>query len=223
MAQASPPGPSRAGNAMARTRVAVLLGARQCLVAVGSKTTMVDIAARSGVAKATLYNHFRTKSEVFAALVEHEIREAAAETAELVEVTGLPTALARLAERLGEHPVVRRLAATEPGVLSGVLLPEQAGLGEMSWETARSALASLLGAEADVELVLRYLVSQLLWPAPRVEIERAVGTLLAAVAPSDVAARPAPAAVPVVSAGGATAPGLGFPVSTHILERVPLR
>jgi len=35
---------------------------------------MNDIAAQAGVAKATLYNHFRTKDDVWSALVEAEVR-----------------------------------------------------------------------------------------------------------------------------------------------------
>ena len=212
---------------MGRTRIAVLTGARQCLVSHGSKTTMVDIAAAAGVAKATLYNHFRTKPEVFAALVEHEISCAAAETRELAEVSGLEVALRRLAERVGEHPVVRKLAATEPAVLSGVAIPEQAGLGAASWGTARTSLGELLGPGADTELVLRYLVTQLLWPAPHVEIERAVGTLLGGPPPAagevpetvavTVTAPAPPAVVP-----GSTVPGLGFPTAARLLERVAL-
>ena len=74
---------SRAGNAMARTRAGLLDGARRAVAAQGCRqTTMNDIAACSGVAKATLYNHFRTKDDVWSALVEAEVREVAAECAE---------------------------------------------------------------------------------------------------------------------------------------------
>ena len=56
---------SRAGNAMGRTRAAALDGARRVIAEHGlRKATMGDVAVRGGLAKATLYNHFRTKDEL---------------------------------------------------------------------------------------------------------------------------------------------------------------
>lgn len=192
---------------MARTRAAVLAGARQCVQKQGTrKTTMVDVAATAGVAKATLYNHFRTKSEVLAALVESEVAAAAGETAEVASTAGLEVALARLAERLGEHPVVRRLAATEATVLVGLVLP--ADPPQSGWAVAREELGTLLvpaiapdALPAAVETVLRWLVSQLLWPGSREESRWAVQRLLAADAGTSAAVAPAVAAVaPAVAA-----------------------
>lgn len=199
-------GRSRAGNAMARTRAAVLAGARQCVQKQGTrKTTMVDVAATAGVAKATLYNHFRTKSEVLAALVESEVAAAASETAEVASTAGLEVALARLAERLGEHPVVRRLAATEATVLVGLVLP--ADPPQSGWAVAREELGTLLVPAiapdvlpAAVETVLRWLVSQLLWPGSREESRWAVRRLLAADAGTSAAVAPAVAAAAAVAA-----------------------
>ena len=67
---------------------------------------MQSIAAAAGVAKATLYNHFRTKDEVAAALLAAELDRLSALAA------GLPReqALAALSDELGAHPVLRRLA-----------------------------------------------------------------------------------------------------------------
>src|SRR3954467_2543487 len=66
---------SRAGNAMERTRANVLAAAARCVAKYGSRrTTMGDIATTSGVAKATIYNHFRTKDDVYVALVDAEVR-----------------------------------------------------------------------------------------------------------------------------------------------------
>lgn len=249
MSQSPPPGPgtsrparfdagrSRAGNAMARTRAAVLSGARACVQKHGVKrTTMVDVAVTAGVAKATLYNHFRTKAEVLTALVDSEVSAAGAETTEAAETQGLPVALARLAERLGEHPVVRRLVAQEPAVLIALVLPgEEPAAG---WAAAREAVRGLLVPVVEPEelphaseTVLRWLVSALLWPVGRAEASWAVGRLLAAApvqaqaAASAVAAapdvtdlpgeEPMPAPAPVAGLPAPdqapTAPGLGFP------------
>jgi AcrR family transcriptional regulator len=183
---------------MARTRGAVLRGARECVLTNGTRhTTMVQIAKVSGVAKATLYNHFRAKEEVFSALVESEVEAAAAEAGELAAVAGAAPALVRAAERLGTHPVVRRLAETEPGTLAALTLP-----GEQpapAWQAARNAVAALVPAHS-VELALRWLVTQLLWPATREELEMTATALLEPDAPVVVDN------------------GLGFP---KVAERIP--
>ena len=152
---------SRAGNAMARTRAGLLEGARRAVAVQGSRqTTMNDIAARSGVAKATLYNHFRTKDDVWSALVEAEVREVAAECAEL----GLVDALAHAARRLSEHPALRRVADAEPAALAGLLTRRPTAAG---WCAAEEAVRTRLAAEgmSGDDLVLRWLASHLAMPA----------------------------------------------------------
>jgi AcrR family transcriptional regulator len=153
---------SRAGNAMARTRAGLLDGARRAVTAQGTRrTTMNDIAAESGVAKATLYNHFRTKDDVWAALVESEVRAVSAECADLE----LAAALAHAACRLSEHPALRRVAEAEPAALAGLLArrPESAG-----WRAAEEAVRARLAVAglAGDDLVLRWLASHLAMPAP---------------------------------------------------------
>src|SRR5437763_801411 len=71
---------SRAGNAMQRTRAAVIEGAVRAVEKHGArKTTMSDIAMLAGIAKGTLYNHFRTKEAVYAAAAEAGVRSLAQE------------------------------------------------------------------------------------------------------------------------------------------------
>src|SRR3954453_15803666 len=107
----------RAGNAMGRTRAAVIDGAQRAVEKYGSrKATMSDVAALAGVAKATLYNHFRAKRDVYAATIEAEGQALGAEGAQVAADEGLAPALARGAERLGTHSAVRRVAADEPAV-----------------------------------------------------------------------------------------------------------
>ncbi|MGH8859636.1 MAG: TetR family transcriptional regulator, partial [Jatrophihabitantaceae bacterium] len=64
---------SRAGNAMNRTRGALLDGARRAVETSGTKITMAQVAAAAGVAKATLYNHFHTREAVLDALLLDEV------------------------------------------------------------------------------------------------------------------------------------------------------
>src|ERR687890_1187972 len=101
---------TRSGNAMGRTRQELLAGAARAFAEHGvRRSTMQSVAAAAGVAKATLYNHFRTKDEVAAALLATELDRLTA----LAAALPLDQALATLSDELGAHPVLRRLAATE--------------------------------------------------------------------------------------------------------------
>src|SRR5579875_1468906 len=105
---------SRAGNAMARTRAAVLDGAARAVEKHGArKATMADITSLAGIAKGTLYNHFRAKEAVYAAALEAGIRSLANECAATAR-EDLTEALLFAADRVGSHPALRRIAADEP-------------------------------------------------------------------------------------------------------------
>ncbi len=152
----------RAGNAMARTRGKLLDAACRLVSERGlRKTSMTDIAIAAGIAKGTLYNHFRSKDEVFAALVEAEV----ALLAEECQGLGLADALTHAAWRIGTHPAVRRIASDEPAALAALLGSARDGAG---WRTARLAAASALaGAGHDpdaADLVTRWLATHLASP-----------------------------------------------------------
>jgi AcrR family transcriptional regulator len=171
---------SRAGNAMARTRAGLLDGALRAVVRHGSRrTTMHDIAALAGVAKATLYNHFRTKDDVWSALVESEIRVIAQECAELP----LVDALAQAAVRLSEHPALRRVAETEPAALAGLLARRVPSPG---WRAAEDAVRDRLAAAClgGDDLVLRWLSSYLAAPSRPGPIRTAAEALLRGLPPA---------------------------------------
>src|SRR4051794_39992148 len=109
---------TRSGNAMNRTRAGLLVGAARAFAEHGlRRSTMQSIAAAAGVAKATLYNHFRTKDEVVAALLAVELDRLTA----LAEGLPLDQALAVLPDELGAHPRVRRLAGPQPRGLTALL------------------------------------------------------------------------------------------------------
>ena len=166
---------TRAGNAMNRSRTALMDGARQVVAIGGTKVTMSQVATASGVAKATLYNHFRTREALLAALVVDEVTQ-------LVEsCSGLPLAdaLAMAANALAEHPVLRSLARLEPATL--------ADLGRIdydaeAWRIARNAVSSAVAAESrgGADLVLRWLASYLVTPANAESIAADVAILIVA-------------------------------------------
>ena len=152
---------------MQRTRAALLDAAAACVVRDGARaTTMAAIAAAAGVAKATLYNHFRTKDDVLTALVQDRVAALAAECARVGKTAGLAAALGHAGAALASSAALRRVAADEPARLVPLAVPTDAP----TWASVRTAVADVLtaaGGRADaghVEVALRWLVSQLLWP-----------------------------------------------------------
>ena len=148
---------TRSGNAMNRTRAGLLAGAARAFADQGiRRSTMQSIAAAAGVAKATLYNHFRTKDEVVAALLAMELDRLAAMAATLP----VDQALAALSDEMGAHPVLRRLAATEPETVMAML-----ALDGERWAELTAALATALGIDDDAaELAGRWLLGVALQP-----------------------------------------------------------
>jgi AcrR family transcriptional regulator len=175
---------SRAGNAMGRTRAALLLGARRAVEASGTRITMAQVAAAGGVAKATLYNHFRTREAVLAALLEHEVETLATELAG----RPLPDALAAAANALSGHSALRTLAEREPGTLARLGAIDATARG---WQLARAGVEAALAraSRGGTDLVLRWLASFVLSPADPATIAEDIAVLVAAL--PDVAADPA--------------------------------
>jgi AcrR family transcriptional regulator len=162
---------------MNRTRAGLLIGAARAFAEHGlRRSTMQSIAAAAGVAKATLYNHFRTKDDVVAALLAMELDRLTA------LATALPPdqALASLSDELGAHPVLRRLAETEPQVLTALLT-----VGPDTWTGLTGRLAGALRTDVDsAELAARWLAGVVLQPGRSTTRHRHAARLAAALAHS---------------------------------------
>ena len=177
---------SRAGNAMNRTRAALLDGARRAVESNGTKITMAQVAAAAGVAKATLYNHFRTREAVLAGLLVDEVVRLAA------RAEGLPLdeALAATAAALSDSGLLRTLARIEPGTVAAL---GRIDLTAPGWQLAYRAVEAALdrAGRGGTELVLRWLASFVLTPARPSAIAADLAMLVAA--------------LPAVTAGDAAA------------------
>jgi AcrR family transcriptional regulator len=151
---------SRAGNAMGRTRAALLIGAARAVAAAGTKITMSQVAAHSGVAKATLYNHFRTRDAVLAALLAHEVDDLLNRLAH----APLERALGDAATEISTNPMVRALATSEPATIAGMA---RVDTRIEAWRRAHEAVREALGREglAGDTVVIRWLASYLVSPA----------------------------------------------------------
>lgn len=171
---------SRAGNAMSRTRAALLDGARIAVAAGGTRITMAEVASAAGVAKATLYNHFRTREAVLGALLLDEIERLVAGAtarpfAEALEVT---------AQSIAANPVLRGLAAVEPAALAALARIDLTAPG---WRLAHDAVVTALGTTTGVDTVLRVLASYVVSPAGPAAVAADVALLMAGIAPENVA------------------------------------
>jgi len=169
---------TRAGNAMDRTRAALLAGAARAVEVSGTRITMAQVAAAAGVAKATLYNHFRTREAVLDALVVDQTRVIAAGCAG----ERLADTLVDAATLISTHPVRAALARLEPATL--------AALGRVdgtaaAWQLARAAVDDQLAAAglAGTDTVLRWLASFLVTPGDQRAIAADVAVLLAGLPP----------------------------------------
>lgn len=187
----------RAGNAMGRTRDGLLDGALACIERDGlRRLTMSGICARSGVAKATLYNHFRTKADVLAALVGREVDRVADTALQAAASGGLAEGLDAAVTYVAGLTAGRTVAGSEPGALVPLVTPGE-GPG---WLHARQRAAHVLHLDPGhpvIALTLAWLGSALL-AAPPAAARHATAILLADAA---TAAQLSPPAQP---AGGAT-------------------
>lgn len=202
---------ARSGNAMGRTRSALLAATAECVARYGiRKTTMVDVASKSGVAKATLYNHFRTKDDVLAALVEQQVAELVGACIAVASAQGLEASLTEASRLIAGNPALRKAAQDEPALLAPLMV---LGSGR-GWQAARDGAAAVLTAAgqdsgtAQVELLLRWAVSQLLWPMPSDTAQAGAAAVEAGLGSGRPVTPVAPVPVPVP---GAPVAGLGWP------------
>lgn len=180
---------SRAGNAMGRTRAALLDGARRAVEVSGTKITMAQVAAAAGVAKATLYNHFRTREAVLTALVEDEVGALVAALSD----RPLADALAGAANALSANPLLRALAQHEPATLARLARIDATARG---WQLAREGVRAALTGDcrAGTDITLRWLASFLITPADSATIAADLAVLLAGLPDAPAGGAPGSAA-----------------------------
>jgi len=172
---------SRAATAMSRSRAAILDGARRSVEANGTKITMSQVATAAGVAKATLYNHFRTREDVLRALIVDEVESLVGELGHLE----LADALTRAAIILSEHPLLEALGADDATTLAELARVDVRSAG---WGLVAGATENLLNRSArrGTPTVLRWLSSFLLAPADFADIRADVEVLVAGLPPRNV-------------------------------------
>jgi AcrR family transcriptional regulator len=153
------PGNSRAA-AGRRSRAVIIDGARKAIQTSGVRLTMAEIATKAGVAKATLYNHFRTREEVLAALLLAEIDDLIAAVSHL----RLADALVTAAVAVSDHPLLEALGEQDGGALAVLARVDVRSAG---WARVAQATDRLLASNGrrGSATVLRWLSSFVIAPA----------------------------------------------------------
>jgi len=154
------------------TRQALLDGARIVFAEVGVRNAnMIEIADRSEVARATLYNHFRDKDELVAALIEDEIerlRNLITSAPDRREVLFL------LANEISQNAALRKVLALEPHLIATLAQISDTPI----WNQARNILAtSLRTSSVGVEIALRWCISQFFAPIATPDLESSIAAV----------------------------------------------
>jgi AcrR family transcriptional regulator len=154
------------------TRQALLDGARIVFAEVGVRNAnMIEIADRSEVARATLYNHFRDKDELVAALIEDEIerlRNLIASAPDRREV------LVLLANEISQNAALRKVLALEPHLIATLAQISETPI----WNQARNILAtSLKTSSVGSEIALRWCISQFFAPIASPDLESSIAAV----------------------------------------------
>jgi AcrR family transcriptional regulator len=123
-----------------------------------AQTNMIEIADQARVSRASLYNHFRDKNEVFLAVVEMELERIIQVALREREVAAR---LAIISREVSGHKALAMAVAKDSGTVAGLLARHD---GEV-WSKIFQGLASAVASDsAGTALVLRWLIGQVFIP-----------------------------------------------------------
>lgn len=141
-----------------RTESAILEGTKSLIAQFGlANISMIEIADASEVSRATLYNHYRDKNAVLAALVTAEVEL----IIDLAGKAGTPAdALEKLSLYISTDPALAAMRQHDPGALTQALSHSDHPL---YLELARS-LYGATKSEAGTGVAMRWLIGQVMQP-----------------------------------------------------------
>lgn len=142
-----------------RTRSAIMDAAKSLLSESGiSGTNMIEIADRAQVSRASLYNHFRDKDEVFVALVETELERIS--TIALV-AQSRAEALYLISREISEHQGLHTALQRDGEIMASALTASDHKI----WVEIYAQLAKIFATDVvGVGLILRWLMGQVTAP-----------------------------------------------------------
>lgn len=161
---------------MPRARTAILAGARAVVAESGVRhMTMSAVAEHGGVAKATIYNHFRSRGELLDGLLIDELTLLDAVAAAAGD--DLADQLSALGRDLSANPVLAGLRRYEPeALLAMTAAATQRGRAARADAVAQAVAQRLAGpggeaADEGVDLIIRWLCSLAWAPLPDDQVQ----------------------------------------------------
>ncbi len=141
-----------------RTESAILEGTKNLISRSGvAGLSMIEIADHSEVSRATLYNHYRDKDAVLAALIEAEV----ARIVEIATTAGTPAdALESLSIAISSDPALDAMRRFDGGLLTQLL----ANTHSSHYITIAQVIYGATKSEAGTGIAMRWLIGQVLQP-----------------------------------------------------------
>lgn len=142
-----------------KTRNALVTTALALMAEKGlAQTNMIEIADRARVSRASLYNHFRDKNEVFLAVVEMEF-ERVVQLA--LRERDVAARLAIVSKEVSGHKALAMSVEKDPATIATLLAKHD---GEL-WTKIYQGLASIVASDAaGTALAFRWLIGQIFIP-----------------------------------------------------------
>ena len=141
-----------------RTQSAILEATKGLIATTGlKKMSMIEIADASQVSRATLYNHYRDKESVLAALCESEMERIVMLAQSAGDVT---TALMLLSCEISQDQALAAMRRNDPEFLALAFSAQD----HLLWKAFSVAITHIVGDENKSALVVRWLLGQVLSP-----------------------------------------------------------
>ncbi len=147
-----------------KSRAAILNGAKAVIAEVGNyQSNISEIALRSQVSKATIYNQFADKAEMMECLVESEVIRL---TQVALSAGSRQEALYLLSKEISQDEALRKLVESDPLDIAKLVTITN----HPTWVLAHQGIAKIFGQDsAACGVILRWLIGQI--PSPITEAE----------------------------------------------------
>ena len=147
-----------------KSRAAIFSGAKSVIAEVGNyQSNIADIALRSQVSKATIYNQFADKAEMMECLVESEVIRL---TDLALAASSRQEALYALSTAISQDEALRKLTESDPSDIAKLVTISN----HPTWVLAHQGIAKIFGADsAACGVILRWLIGQIASPITQEE------------------------------------------------------
>ncbi len=140
-----------------------------------SHTNMIDIADRAQVSRASLYNHFRDKNEIFTAIIDNEVTRISALA---MSAGSRVDSLALISRELSHHGPLRSALEFDPDRTTEMLIARDHEI----WVKVYRNLSEIFATDAvGVGLIIRWLIGHVTAPLSeehsRAQAERIIRAL----------------------------------------------